>query len=130
MLKKILAVDDEANIVEFLKEALESTNKYYIEKCTSGSVAEMLSKSIKYELIVSDYKMPNLNGAELAKSIRTNDGPNKDAPILFVSSYERIVLEETKDLTGIHFMNKPILIKDLFERVEGIIGAKAKKPKK
>ncbi|MBG07501.1 MAG: hypothetical protein CME68_01985 [Halobacteriovoraceae bacterium] len=122
MLIKILVVDDEANIVEFLKEALESTNKYYIEKCTSGSVAEMLSKSIKYKLIVSDYRMPNLNGAELAKNIRTNEGPNKDVPILFVSSYEKAVLEETQDLSGIHFMNKPILIKDLFEKVENLIG--------
>ena len=121
MLKKILAVDDEANIVEFLKEALESTNKYYIEKCTSGSVAEMLSKSIKYEIIVSDYRMPHLNGAELAKNIRNNDGPNKDVPILFISSYEQAVLEDTKDLTGIHFMNKPILIKELFQKIEGII---------
>ena len=122
MLIKILVVDDEANIVEFLKEALESTNKYYIEKCTSGSVAEMLSKSIKYKLIVSDYRMPNLNGAELAKNIRTNEGPNKDVPILFISSYEKAVLEETKDLSGIHFMNKPILIKDLFEKVENLAG--------
>ena len=122
MLIKILVVDDEANIVEFLKEALESTNKYYIEKCTSGSVAEMLSKSIKYKLIVSDYRMPNLNGAELAKNIRTNEGPNKDVPILFISSYEKAVLEETKELSGIHFMNKPILIKDLFEKVENLAG--------
>ena len=122
MLIKILVVDDEANIVEFLKEALESTNKYYIEKCTSGSVAEMLSKSIKYKLIVSDYRMPNLNGAELAKNIRTNEGPNKDVPILFISSYGKAVLEETKDLSGIHFMNKPILIKDLFEKVENLAG--------
>ena len=122
MLKKILAVDDEANIVEFLKEALESTNKYYIEKCTSGSVAEMLSKSIKYQLIVCDYKMPHLNGAELAKNIRNNDGPNKDVPILFASSYEQAVLKETEELSGIHFMNKPLLIKDLFQRVEEIIG--------
>ena len=122
MLIKILVVDDEANIAEFLKEALESTNKYYIEKCTSGSVAEMLSKSIKYKLIVSDYRMPNLNGAELAKNIRTNEGPNKDVPILFISSYEKAVLEETKELSGIHFMNKPILIKDLFEKVENLAG--------
>ena len=121
MMQKILVVDDEASIVELLKEALESTNKFYIEKCTSGSVAEMLSKAIKYNLIVSDYKMPHLNGAELAKRIRTNDGPNKEVPILFISSYEQAVLEDTKDLSDIHFMNKPILIKDLFKRVEEVI---------
>ena len=54
----------------------------------------MLSKSIKYSLIVSDYKMPNLNGAELATNIRSNDGPNKEVPILFISSYEQLVLKD------------------------------------
>lgn len=119
---KILVVDDEAQIVEFLKEALEQNNRYYIEKCTSGSVAEMLSKSIKYELIVADYRMPYLNGADLARNIRLNDGPNKEVPILFISSYEEKVLSETSDLLEIHFMNKPILIEKIFERIEKIIG--------
>ena len=54
MLIKILVVDDEANIVEFLKGDFESTNKYYIEKCPV--VFKILSKSIKYKLIVSDYR--------------------------------------------------------------------------
>ena len=119
---KILVVDDEAQIVEFLKEALEQNNRYYIEKCTSGSVAEMLSKSIKYKLIIADYRMPYLNGAELAKNIRRNNGPNKEVPILFVSSYEEKVLAETSDLLDIHFMHKPILVTKILERIEEIIG--------
>jgi len=119
---KILAVDDEVEIVNFLKEALEQNNRYYIEKCSSGSLAEMLGQNIKYSLIVADYRMPYLNGVDLIKNIRFGEGPNKDVPILFISSFEKKVLDETKGLSGIHFMSKPILIEDLIENVESIIG--------
>ena len=119
---KILVVDDEVEIVHFLKEALEQNNRYYIEKCSSGSLAEMLGQSIKYALIVADYKMPYLNGVELAKNIRFGEGPNKNVPILFISSYEKKILDETKGLSDIHFMNKPILIEKLIGNIEKIIG--------
>jgi two-component SAPR family response regulator len=119
---KILAIDDEIEIVNFLKEALEQNNRYYIEKCSSSSLAEMLGQNMKYSLIVTDYRMPFLNGVELIKNIRSGDGPNKDIPILFISSFEKKILEETKGISGIHFMKKPLLIEDLVDYVERIIG--------
>jgi CheY-like chemotaxis protein len=67
--KSILVVDDEADILELLRQTLEKQG-YKIETASDGQVAlDHLSRN-KYDLIISDWKMPGVNGQQLYQRLQ------------------------------------------------------------
>ena len=67
--KKILIVDDEAYIGDVFSEYL-STKGFLVQKCLSGREALRLFSDFKPDLVLSDYKMPEMNGLELYDAIK------------------------------------------------------------
>ena len=67
--KKILIVDDEAYIGDLFSEYL-STKGFLVQKCLSGREALRLFSDFKPDLVLSDYKMPEMNGLELYDAIK------------------------------------------------------------
>lgn len=70
MLPVILLVDDEPEILEFLKDEL--TEKYAICTALNGTGAIEMLKQEPVQLIVSDVMMPVMDGFELCRHIKTN----------------------------------------------------------
>jgi len=71
MKKKILVVDDEKDIREIIKIALEQDGFQVIE-ADNGKKAIELAKNEKPDLITLDIMMPNIDGFEAAKVIKKN----------------------------------------------------------
>ncbi|MFA5379129.1 MAG: PAS domain S-box protein [Dehalococcoidia bacterium] len=87
-----LYVDDEPGLLEIGKLFLESSGAIMID--TSASVCDAIRrvKTVPYDAIISDYQMPEMNGIEFLKYIRTHFG---DLPfILFTGrGREEVVIE-------------------------------------
>ncbi|MCK9607910.1 MAG: Flp pilus assembly complex ATPase component TadA [Methylomonas sp.] len=66
---RLLFVDDEANVLSALRRIFRREN-YRIDTAMSGQEALQLLKDNAYQLIITDYKMPHMNGAELLKRIK------------------------------------------------------------
>jgi len=66
---RILFVDDEPNVLSALRRIFRREN-YHIDTAMSGAEALQLLKDHPYQLVISDYKMPGMNGAELLKRIK------------------------------------------------------------
>ncbi|KPK86149.1 MAG: transcriptional regulator [Bacteroides sp. SM23_62_1] len=66
---KILLVEDEPKVVEFIKKGLEEQG-YETEVAYDGQMGERLAIKEKYDLIILDVILPYLNGYELCKRIR------------------------------------------------------------
>lgn len=66
---KILLVEDEPKVVEFIKKGLEEQG-YETEVAYDGQIGERLALKGKYDLIILDVILPYLNGYELCKRIR------------------------------------------------------------
>ena len=72
--KYIAIVDDELDIVDLFKEALEMKG-YYVSAFTNPLIAlnHILKDPTRYSLIISDFRMPEMNGDELVtKLLETN----------------------------------------------------------
>ena len=78
--KKILAVDDEAEVLLLLKKRLESAN-FQVITASNGASAIELAKKENPDLIILDILMPELDGSETAAMLH-NDPKTKDIPIL------------------------------------------------
>jgi DNA-binding response OmpR family regulator len=68
---KVLHVDDDVNISKFLKSFLETfENDIQIDSASSATKAIEMLECTEFDCVISDYKMPEMNGIELAQKIR------------------------------------------------------------
>ena len=81
--KKILIVDDELSMREFLTILLEREG--YKVTSTSSADAAMAQLEINlFDLVISDVKMPGLNGIELLRQIKLN---SSDTAVLMITAF-------------------------------------------
>lgn len=79
---KILIVEDEARVLQFIKQGLEE-NGFEVDSAYDGEFGRKLALSKKYDIIILDVIIPRLNGLELCKKIREHD---KSVKILMLTA--------------------------------------------
>jgi DNA-binding response OmpR family regulator len=112
---KILIVEDEVGIVQFLQQGLEEEG-YEITTASDGLMAFELTQKEKFDLILLDWMLPKMNGLDVCKSIRIKD---KSTPIIFLTA--RDTVQET--IEGIKagandYIKKPFSFDELLERIK------------
>jgi len=115
-MKKILLVDDEVDILEFLKYNLEQDN---FEVLVSSNGKDALKKiSQNPDLIVLDIMMPEMDGFEVYEQIKKNK-EYQDIPIIFLTAKSG----ETDEIKGLDlgasdYIQKPISPQKLIARIK------------
>ncbi|MDR0795765.1 MAG: response regulator [Tannerella sp.] len=79
--KSILAVDDNTYFLDILKDALRDT-EYHLACVTSGSAALRYLQNHRPDLYILDIEMPEMDGYQLARSIRSR---GMKAPVIFLT---------------------------------------------
>jgi signal transduction histidine kinase/ActR/RegA family two-component response regulator len=116
----ILVVDDELAIREMIRDALEQ-HKHVVDVVESGQAALDAIKKKTYDVILSDMKMPEMDGQELFSRI-SSDHPELVPRIIFTSG--DTVSVETRSFferSGRPYILKPFKITDLTDSVERLI---------
>ncbi len=115
-MQKILLVDDEKDIVEFLQYNLEAEG-FEVISANDGLTA-ITKMNENPDLVVLDVTMPKMNGYEVCKSIRMNEAYN-DIPIIFLTA-KTSEFDELKgfDLGADDYIKKPISPKMLVARIK------------
>lgn len=104
---KILFVDDEPDILEFMQYSLKKAG-YKVFTAKDGEEGITMSKEINPDLIVLDVMMPNMNGLEMC-SILKKDEELKCIPILFLTALgDDYLALQAMTAGGAHFITKPV----------------------
>lgn len=123
--EKILLVDDESDILEFLKYNLEKAN-YQVFTASNGEEGVLIAKSIQPALILLDVMMPKMDGMEVCSIIR--EEKNIEQPIIaFLTSRA----EDYSQIAGFEvgaddYITKPIRTRVLISRIEALLRRKSK----
>ncbi len=80
---KILVVDDERNIREIVSMVFEKDGHEVFKASTSEEAIEYLDSEI-FDVVISDIKLPGINGIELLKIIKDKSG---DIPVILITAY-------------------------------------------
>jgi len=120
--KKILVVDDEAEIRRILGIAFEESG-FKVVQSEDGSRGLYMAESDVYAAIIADMKMPKINGAELVARIRSGR-VNKDTPIFIITgSTEMDEIKKVASLGVASVVMKPFEARDVVEKVKQKIAA-------
>jgi CheY-like chemotaxis protein len=123
--KKILIIDDEADICEFSKRMLERTGRFKALFTQDSEKGIDLAKSEKPDLILLDINMPKIDGGAVAQEL-SESSITKGIPIIFITA---LMKKEETDAEGKvnkhHFLAKPVTSADLIGKIDKVLGSKA-----
>lgn len=120
--KRILLVDDEADVISLFKMVLEM-NGFEIDAYSDPEAALSNFKPKSYGLALLDIRMAPLNGFELYKKMKNIDGSLKACFITAFEDYRQEFKESFPELDEIKcFIRKPKAIEDLVNHVATILG--------
>ena len=85
----ILYVDDEEALLDITKIFLERDGEFSVETCSNPTLALDWIATKKYDVVVTDYEMPILNGIDLLKSIRAR---GIDTPVILFTGRGREIV--------------------------------------
>jgi len=122
-IKKILVVDDDKIVVETIVQALEEDEHGYdLMSAADGFEAELQEKHFKPDLMILDIKMPDINGYEVCKKIKS-DPETKEIKIIILSAYldddnKKQMMENGADAC----FSKPLPLPNLKQQVVKLLG--------
>lgn len=120
--KKIFLIDDENIWLETMEHALESES-YNVVTADSGHIALSKLLKVKPDLILSDVRMPDMNGYDFFEKVKANPRLNK-VPFVFMSSLDDYDAKRVaKNIGADDYVVKPFdteeikrIVLDLFTR--------------
>jgi len=119
-LQKVLVIDDEENIIEFVKLGLRYEG-FQVESASEGEQGITLAQRINPELIILDVMMPGIDGIEVCQRLRENP-TTRDIPILMLTAKDAVQdrifgLDAGAD----DYLTKPFDFDELLARMRAIL---------
>ncbi len=120
-MKKILVVDDSADIITAIKRGLEEiSTEFNVVGAESGSECIDFLKANKPDLILLDIMMPEMNGWRVFKILRENE-KWKSIPVVFLTAKADNFSKAYGKIISNEYVEKPFKIKDLKDKIENIL---------
>jgi len=118
--KKVLIADDNQIIIKLLVNILESEN-YHVVSADNGLDALKLAHQEKPDLIITDYLMPQMNGMELIKKIKSQLS-TRVIPIIMLTAKDEVDSEVAViDAGADDYITKPLNAKRILTRVARLL---------
>src|SRR4051794_31744446 len=117
----VLVVDDEEHITELVAMGL-GYNGFDVERVSTGRGALTAVEERRPDLIVLDVMLPDLDGFEVARRLRQEEGAGTRVPVIFLTARDT-----TQDkvqglrLGSDDYVTKPFSIEELIERVKAVL---------
>lgn len=118
---KFLVVDDFSTMRRIVRGLLKEMGCNNAEEAEDGAVALAMLKAQKFDFVVSDIEMPNMNGFDLLKAVKADDSL-KHIPVLLITAEARkedIALAAQSGAAG--YVVKPFTKATLEEKVQKIV---------
>lgn len=112
---RILLVEDEKNVATFIKKGLEE-EFYTVDVAENGSDGYAMATSSSYDLIILDRMLPEIDGIELCKRLRTK---GSKTPILMLTALDSIRNKvEGLESGADDYLTKPFAFSEMLARIK------------
>lgn len=122
--RKVLIVDDDAEIVELIVEVLERDGRFETETASSGYEAGMATERFRPELILLDYMLPDVNGNVVCQTIRRNPEFENIRIIIVSGVVKQDEIAQLLKSGAQDFIRKPFDVTELTGKITTILQMK------
>jgi len=113
--RKALVVDDDPELVELVRDHLESDGRFEVRVANNGFDAGMMVREYHPDVVVLDVKLPDINGKEVCQRIR-KDPSLSDVRIICISGMvEKDKIDDLRACGADEFLQKPFEVEKLVE---------------
>jgi DNA-binding response OmpR family regulator len=113
-MSKLLLVEDDIALANNLQQAL-SAEGWHVETAHTGKDGMQLLKNFKYDMILLDWNLPDIEGIDICRSFRADGGTT---PIIFLTgNHELDYIEKGLDNGADDYVTKPFEIRELMARI-------------
>ena len=121
---RIMFVDDEKDILSTVKRGLESNQAFKVDTFASGESALQAFQNHPenyYDLVITDIRMPRMNGFDLYRRIKEK---NPSMKIAFITAFEINKEEFNKVMPSVNvidFISKPLSVSKLITKLKTLL---------
>src|SRR6266404_1304031 len=116
--RRILVVDDEPFVCDAVKMML-TFDGHIVETASNGKDALEMFEKGKFDLVITDFAMPNMKGDELAATIKAR---SPGQPVVMITAYAEMLQASGNPLKGVDFViSKPFLLENLREAIAKVV---------
>ena len=115
--KRVLVVDDDEAVVDMFNELLERDGRFDVRTASSGYDAGILTEQFRPDVLLLDFKLPDINGNVVCRTIRAN--PNfRNMQIIIISGVaDPDEIADLKAAGADEFIRKPFDIHAVINRI-------------
>lgn len=109
---RILVVDDEQYICDILKTSLGDVRAKVMTTTNAEEVAKLI-RNVNFDFIITDMKMPGLNGQQLIKQIKSQH--HQWPKVIVITGYSEYLPEELYNIGAVSFVTKPFTPENIYK---------------
>lgn len=118
VLRRIMLVEDDADIQEIAVMALEDIGGFKVTACDDGQAALRQIRLSRPDLVVLDWMMPVLDGGQVVLAMR-EQGLLGDTPVIFMTAKARSEeITRMRELGAVDVITKPFDVMTLSQRIQ------------
>jgi two-component system chemotaxis response regulator CheY len=121
MAKTILIVDDSATMVLSVKSTLEMNGFTVVTASDGVQALAKLKGGIKPDLIITDVNMPNMDGLELIRNVKTLPGFRFTPILTLTTESQSAKRDQAKQLGATGWLVKPVSGPDLIKVIKQVV---------
>ena len=121
--RKVLVVDDDEAILEMLVDLLGRDRRFRVRVARGGYEAGMVTQEFEPDVMVLDYKLPDIDGHRVCQTLRANSKFNHIKIIMISGVADPDEIAELRNAGADDFLRKPFQIDELISRILALVGA-------
>ena len=122
--RKVLIVDDDAEIVELVVDVLERDGRFETKTASSGYEAGMATEKFRPELILLDYMLPDVNGNIVCQAIKSNPEFENIKIIIVSGVVKQDEIAQLLKSGAEDFIRKPFDVTELTDKITEVLQMK------
>jgi excisionase family DNA binding protein len=119
--KRVLCVDDDQAIIDMFVELLERDGRFEVRTANSGYDAGIHTQEFRPDVLILDYKLPDINGNLVCKTIRSNPAFEHMKIILISGVADPDEVQDLMMAGADDFIRKPFQIDTVINRIEQLV---------
>ena len=121
---RVLIADDDEVLLETAKDTLSSIGVKADIARSGAEAIQMISDSADYQVMILDWKMPDMDGIEVTRRLRKE--AHNDIPVILISAYDYSDIESAAKEAGISgYICKPLFCSTLYNKINEVLGNKS-----